>query len=155
MTEFFNRSSEKDLRRRLRKEMPRAEVILWSRLRRGQLRGHRFRRQYSIGPYSVDFYCAQARLAIELDGDTHFTPEAKQSDARRQQYIESFGIRVLRFTNVELYDNLDGVIEAIARALGLGEGPPWIPPSSGGSEGRGFSRSAGRAGPEPPLTPPS
>jgi very-short-patch-repair endonuclease len=55
MTEFFNRSSEKDLRRRLRKELTPAEAELWSRLRRGQLRGHRFRRQYSIGPYCVDF----------------------------------------------------------------------------------------------------
>jgi very-short-patch-repair endonuclease len=60
MTEFFNRSSEKDLRRRLRKELTPAEAELWSRLLRGQLRGHRFRRQYSIGPYCVDFYCAQA-----------------------------------------------------------------------------------------------
>ena len=116
MTEFFNRSSEKDLRRRLRKEMPRAEVILWSRLRRGQLRGHRFRRQSSIGPFCVDFYCFQSKLAIELDGDSHFTPEAKSYDARRQHSIESFGIREPRFTNVELYDNLDGVVEAIARA---------------------------------------
>ena len=127
MTEFFNRSSEKDLRRRLRTEMTPAEVILWSHLRRGQLRGHRFRRQYSIGPFCVDFYCVQSKLVIELDGDSHFTPEAKSYDAQRQHYIESFGIRVLRFTNVELYDNLDGVVEAIARALEAE--PPCIPPS--------------------------
>jgi very-short-patch-repair endonuclease len=128
MTEFFNRSSEKGLRRRLRKELTPAEAQLWSRLRRGQLRGHRFRRQYSIGPYCVDFYCVQAKLAIEVDGDTHFTPEAKRYDAPRQDYIEAFGIRLLRFTNAEVYDNLDGVLEAIARALGLEE-PPCIPPS--------------------------
>ena len=130
MTEFFNRFSEKHLRRRLRKEMPPAEVLLWSRLRRGQLRGHRFRRQYSIGPFSVDFYCVRAKLAIELDGDSHFTQEARPSNARRQQYIESFGIRVLRFTNVELYDNLDGVVEAIARVLE--EEPPGSPLRKGG-----------------------
>jgi very-short-patch-repair endonuclease len=107
--------------------MPQAEVILWSRLCRGQLRGHRFRRQSSIGPFCVDFYCVQSKLAIELDGDSHYTPEAKFYDARRQQYIESFGIRVLRFTNVELYDNLDGVVKAIGRALEAE--PPCIPPS--------------------------
>jgi very-short-patch-repair endonuclease len=129
MTEFFNRSSEKELRRRLRNEPTPAEAELWSRLRRGQLRGHRFRRQYSIGPFCVDFYCVQAKLVIEVDGDTHFTPEAKQYDAQRQSYIEAFGIRFLRFTNVEVHDNLDGVLEAIARALGLEEGPPCIPPS--------------------------
>jgi very-short-patch-repair endonuclease len=129
MTEFFNRSSEKDLRRRLRKELTPVEVELWARLRRGQLRGHRFRRQYSIGPYCVDFYCVQAKLAIELDGDSHFTPEAKQYDAQRQRYIGALGIRFLRFTNVEIYDNLDGVVEAIGRALGLEEEPPCIPPS--------------------------
>ena len=127
MTEFFNRSSEKDLRRRLRKELTPAEAELWSRLRRGQLRGHRFRRQYSIGPYCVDFYCVQAKLAIEVDGDTHFTPEAKQYDAQRQRYIEAFGIRFLRFTNVDVYDNPDGVVEAIARAIGLDDEPPCIP----------------------------
>jgi very-short-patch-repair endonuclease len=129
MTELLNRSSEKDLRRRLRKELTPAETELWSRLRRGQLGGRRFPRQYSIGPYCVDFYCVQAKLAIEVDGDSHFTPEAKQYDPQRQLYIEAFGIRFLRFTNVEVYDNLDGVIEAIARALGLNEEPPCIPPS--------------------------
>jgi len=127
MTEFFNRSSEKELRRRQRKELTPAETKLWSRLRRGQLHGRRFRRQYSVGPYCVDFYCAQAKLAIEVDGDTHFTPEAKQYDARRQSYIEAFRVRMLRFTNDEVYDNLDGVVEAIARALR--EEPPCIPPS--------------------------
>ena len=60
-----------------RKEMPSAEIILWSRLRRGQLLEHRFRRQYSVGPYFIDFYCVQAKLAIELDGDSHFTPEVE------------------------------------------------------------------------------
>ena len=127
MTELFNRSSEKDLKRSLRKELTPAEAELWSRLRRGQLRGHRFRRQYSIGPYCVDFYCVQAKLAIEVDGDTHFTPEAKHYDAQRQRYIEAFGIRFLRFTNVDVYDNPDGVVEAIARAIGLDDEPPCIP----------------------------
>jgi very-short-patch-repair endonuclease len=132
MTEFFNRSSEKDLRRRLRKELTPAEAELWSRLHRGQLGGHRFRRQYSVGPYCVDFYCVQAKLAIEVDGDSHFTAEAKQSDPERQRYVEAFGIRFLRFTNADVYDNPDGVIEAIARALGPDEEPPVSPLRKGG-----------------------
>jgi very-short-patch-repair endonuclease len=117
MTEFFNRSTEKDLRRRLRKEMTPAELTLWSHLRARQLLGRKFRRQYSVGPYSIDFYCVEDKLAIELDGDSHFTPAAIENDARRQQFIESFGIRVLRFTNQDVYENIEGVIEMIARAI--------------------------------------
>jgi very-short-patch-repair endonuclease len=64
-----------------------------------------------------------------VDGDTHFTQEAKQYDAQRQRYIEAFGIRFLRFTNVDVYDNPDGVVEAIAGAIGLDEEPPCILPS--------------------------
>jgi very-short-patch-repair endonuclease len=70
-----------------------------------------------VGPYSIDLYCVEAKLAIELDGDSHFTPEAKLYDAQRQQFIESFGIRFLRFTNQDVYDHPEGVIEAIAAAL--------------------------------------
>jgi very-short-patch-repair endonuclease len=128
MTEFFNRPSEKAMRRRLRGEMPSAEVILWSRLQRKQLLGMKFRRQYSVGPYSVDFYCPVAKLAVELDGDSHFTPEAKLDDAKRQRYIQSFGIRFIRFTNVDVYENLDGVIEAIA--VEIRATPPESPVSS-------------------------
>jgi very-short-patch-repair endonuclease len=132
MTEYFNRSSEKEMRRRLRKEMPQAEVVLWTRLRGKQLFGKKFRRQYSVGPYSIDFYCPEVKLAIELDGDSHFTQEAKQYDAQRQQYIESFGIRFLRFTNQDVYENLDGVLEAIS--LAVQENPPQSPLFKGGSE---------------------
>src|SRR5262245_27747900 len=121
MTEFFNRPTEKNLRRRWRKQRPPAEVLLWSRLRGKQLMGRKFRRQYSVGPYSIDLYCPAAKLAIELDGDSHFAPGAKIDDAQRQRFIESFGIRFLRFTNPEIYDNLDGVLEAIAAALASGE----------------------------------
>ena len=132
MTEYFNRSSEKEMRRRLRKEMPQAEVVLWTRLRGKQLFGKKFRRQYSVGPYSIDFYCPEVKLAIELDGDSHFTQEAKQYDAQRQQYIESFSIRFLRFTNQDVYENLDGVLEAIS--LAVQENPPQSPLFKGGSE---------------------
>jgi very-short-patch-repair endonuclease len=77
MTEFFNRREDKEKRRRLRKEMPLAEVILWSQLRAKQLLGMKFRRQHGVGPYVLDLYCPEARLAIEVDGETHVTPGAK------------------------------------------------------------------------------
>jgi very-short-patch-repair endonuclease len=117
MTEYFNRSNEKGLRRRLRKEMPKAEVLLWSRLRSKQLLGKRFRRQYSVGPFSIDFYCPEVNLAVELDGDTHLSPEARRHDAERQAYVESFGIRFVRFSNNDVCENLDGVIQSITAWL--------------------------------------
>src|SRR4051812_4897227 len=117
MTEFFNRSSEKAMRRELRAEMPKAEVCLWSLLRRKQVLGVKFRRQYSVGPYCLDFYCPERRLAIEIDGDSHYLPEEKRRDVLRKDYIESFGIHFIRFTNEDVYKNLEGVIEAIAAAI--------------------------------------
>jgi very-short-patch-repair endonuclease len=125
MTQFFNRSNEKDLRRRLRKEMPKAEVLLWCQIRGRQLLGLKFRRQYSVGPYCIDFYCTEAKLAIKIDGESHFEASAAQYDKDRQRFIESFGIRFLRVTNVDIYENLDGVLETIAKAL---QQPPSIPP---------------------------
>jgi very-short-patch-repair endonuclease len=77
-------------------------------------------------------YCPEVKLAIELDGDSHFTSAAKEHDARRRQFIESFGIRFLRFTNQEIYENLDGVLEVIAAAIPVN--PPRSPLGKGGSE---------------------
>ena len=70
-----------------------------------------------MGPYVVDFYCAALRLAIELDGESHFEESAVIYDAMRQEYIESLGIKVLRFTNDEVKENLQGVIEFITRHM--------------------------------------
>ena len=114
----YNRPENRDPRRHLRKHMPSAEVMLWMRLRAKQCLGKKFRRQYGVGPLIIDFHCIEVRLAIELDGDSHFTLEAKLKDAERDRYIESFGIRVLRFMNTDIYENLDGVIEMIARTIG-------------------------------------
>ena len=129
MTQPFNRFDEKALRRRLRNDMPPAEVLLWSRLRGKQLLGRKFRRQFSVGPYCLDFYCPELRLAIEVDGDSHFTDAAKPRDHVRQGWIESFGIRFLRFTNTDIYENPDGVLEVIAAAI---ESTPLDPPLAGG-----------------------
>jgi very-short-patch-repair endonuclease len=107
--------------------MPDAEVILWSQLQRKQLGGYKFRRQYGIGQYSVDFYCPKLKLAIEVDGESHFTEGARERDRERQLFIEQFDIEVLRFTNDDIRSSLDSVlmiIESTAtarkRRLGLG-----------------------------------
>jgi very-short-patch-repair endonuclease len=88
----FNDRREKDQRRQLRATMPPAETILWSRLRRRQLLGCKFRRQHSVGSYVLDFFSAEIKLGIELDGDSHFEPGAPEYDQERQGFIESFGI---------------------------------------------------------------
>jgi len=117
MTEFFNRSSEKEKRRQLRTNMPPAESLLWSRLRRKQIHGYRFRRQYSVGPYVIDFYCPALKLAIELDGESHLLEGAQSYDQHRQGYIEGFGISFRRFTNTEIFEDLDAVLVAIGQAI--------------------------------------
>ena len=97
--------------------MPPAEVILWSKLRGKGLQGCKFRRQYSIGPYIVDFYAPQLNLAIEIDGDSHYVDGAQQRDQVRQAFIESADVTVLRFTNYDIYDRLEGVIEKILEKI--------------------------------------
>ncbi|MBI4743473.1 MAG: endonuclease domain-containing protein [Actinobacteria bacterium] len=97
--------------------MPLAEVILWSRLKSRQLGGYKFRRQYSVEYFVIDFYCPELKLAIEVDGDSHYTEKAGSSDKDRQIKIESFGIKILRFNNKEIYKNLDGVLLKILEQI--------------------------------------
>ena len=83
MTEIFNQSTEKSIRQELRNSMPTAEVILWTRLRGRQLLGCKFRRQYSVGAYVMDFYSPEVKLGIELDGDSHFRGSANVCGAMK------------------------------------------------------------------------
>ena len=117
MNEFFNRESETGKRRQLRGSMPEAEVILWSRLKGRQLLGCKFRRQYGVGTFVIDFFSVEIKLGIELDGDSHFHPGAPEYDRKRQQFITSFGIRIVRILNSDVYNNLDGVLEMIGREV--------------------------------------
>ena len=96
------------------------EQLLWSVLRGKQLGGLRFRRQHPIEPYVVDFYCPSARLAIELDGESHDGQE--QYDQQRTRCLEDQGIHVLRVSNDDVLGSLDGVLELIARAGGVRTG---------------------------------
>ncbi len=117
MTKFYNQESEKSKRQQLRGSLPQAEVWLWARLKRRQLLECKFRRQYSVGAFVIDFYAPEVKLGIELDGDSHFQAGAREYDRGRQAFIESFGIKLMRFVNSEIYDNLDGVVEAIGREV--------------------------------------
>ncbi len=97
--------------------MTKAEVLLWIRLKNRRLLGHRFLRQYSVDRYVLDFYCPKLKLAIEVDGETHFVEGAEEHDRERQQYIEALGIKFLRFLNTEIYHDLDGVLQAIKNKI--------------------------------------
>ncbi len=117
MTKLYNRTTELNKRKRLRKEATKTERIIWSKLKNKQLLETKFKRQYSIGPYIVDFYSPSAKLAIEIDGSGHYTDEGIEYDRVRNEYIESAGIRVIRFTNIEVNKNLKGVLDRIAEAV--------------------------------------
>jgi very-short-patch-repair endonuclease len=114
---IFNGKLQKSLRQKLRNESPQAEQVLWNYLRKRQVEGFKFRRQTSIDHYIVDFYCPKAKLVVEIDGDTHFEPAAELSDNEREKYITSLGIKVLRFTNLDVYQNIDEVIKTVMKAL--------------------------------------
>jgi len=100
---------------KLRKEMTKEEKQLWYQYLRGY--PEQFRRQVTCGQYILDFYCAKAKLAIELDGSQHFEPEAEEKDRERTQYLNSVGIYVLRIPNNEIWKNLRGVCEEIDIAV--------------------------------------
>jgi very-short-patch-repair endonuclease len=97
--------------RRLRKSMTAAEKTLWNKLRRGQLNGMYFRRQHPYGNYILDFFCHEANLVVEVDGAIHMS--SKEYDEERTQYLESTGLRVIRFKNDEIQENVDNVIKTI------------------------------------------
>ncbi|NHK28156.1 endonuclease domain-containing protein [Parvularcula flava] len=101
----------------LRQQMPEAERLLWTHIRRRQLDGHKFRRQHAIGPYIVDFICLDRKLVIELDGGQHGEADARAYDARRTEFLEQEGFDVIRFWNIDVFETLDGVLERIAEAL--------------------------------------
>ena len=117
MVSPFNKKELKGLRQNLRNNMPPAEKILWNKLKGKQLEKYKFRRQHSIDEFILDFYCPQAELAIEIDGDSHYEDDSPKYDAERSRKIESHGIRIIRFTNNEVYDSLNGVVDQILKQL--------------------------------------
>jgi very-short-patch-repair endonuclease len=99
--------------RRLRNEMTDAERLLWSKVRRKQLKGFQVYRQKPIGRFVVDFYCPKAKLVIELDGGQHYSEAIQAKDESRDRYMERVGLKVLRFSDKEVFANLPGVLEEI------------------------------------------
>jgi very-short-patch-repair endonuclease len=103
--------------RGLRKRSTEAERLLWARLRNRKAAGLKFRRQHPVDGRVVDFFCEDARLAIELDGSGHATHLQQSADLDREIELHENGIRLLRFWNQQVFDNLDEVVNAIIYAV--------------------------------------
>ncbi|QJD59209.1 endonuclease domain-containing protein [Pseudomonas sp. gcc21] len=99
--------------RALRRSMTDAEQLLWTRLRRKQVLGVQFYRQKPLTGYIVDFYCAAAKLVVELDGDQHFEPAEVVRDRHRTAQLEALGLKVIRFDNRQVLVELEDVLNVI------------------------------------------
>lgn len=109
---IYNNPNTKEKRQNLRNNQTEAEKKLWKYLRGEQL-GVKFRRQYGIGNYIADFYCPKLKLVIELDGGQHYTKEGMEYDKIRENYMSSLGIKTIRFSNIDVMGNIEGVLEII------------------------------------------
>jgi len=101
--------------RELRKNCTPAEKILWDHLRNRQLHGQKFRRQHPIPPFIVDFYCSQIDLIIEVDGEIHNYQQ--DQDQSRQEWLVENGYKVIRFTNDQVFNQLDWVLREIIKTI--------------------------------------
>ncbi len=119
MTKHFNKTFLKERRRYLRKNQTEGENILWQYLRKRKTLGCKFRRQYSVDNYVIDFYCPELKFAIELDGEIHNIPEQREYDKKRQTDIEVYKIKFLRITNEEFLNNPNKTFEKIEEMINL------------------------------------
>ncbi len=130
MTFLKNAPHLKERRRELRRRQTEAERVLWGALRNNQLYGLKFFRQYSFGPYILDFYCPEKSLAIELDGGQHDLPEKREYDAVRTAYLEAHGVEVVRFCrfwNSDVMQDVQAVLHVIAQQTTESVTPPVLP----------------------------
>lgn len=106
-----------DIARKLRNNMTDSERILWSRLRGKQILGFQFYRQKPIGSYIVDFYAPRAKLVVEVDGSQHLSATYIEKDKRRDKYLTSAGLKVLRFNSKEVIEETDAVVDSIYQMI--------------------------------------
>ena len=113
----YNDKSQEENRKYLRNNSTSAEASFWLMLKNRQVANARFRRQFSVGPYIIDFYCPEVKLGIELDGANHFNPTGRFNDSRRIEILNDMGIEILRFENKMVFSCPDVVLGAIAYAI--------------------------------------
>ncbi len=109
MGKLFNQKVQNTKRRILRNESTKAEKLLWAYVKVKQIKGYKFRRQFSVGSYVLDFYCPSLRFAIEVDGSYHNAIGQIEKDKERQSVIEECKINFIRFKNEDIFQNIDDV----------------------------------------------
>ncbi|MGA2526581.1 MAG: DUF559 domain-containing protein [Smithellaceae bacterium] len=114
----------KPFARNLRSNMTDAERLIWSKIRRKQLGDFQFYRQKNIGHYIVNFYCSKGKLIVEIDGGQHYESDGMIKDRERDLYLQMLGFTVLRFSDIDILKNIDGVIERILEHLKILPSPP-------------------------------
>lgn len=132
MRYLYNDRSLRDRRRELRRNMTHAEILLWERIRMRRMKGFKFLRQYSVGPYILDFYCVRLKLGIEVDGRFHAMKNHVEYDLIRLDFLAEHGIEIIRFWNDRILGDTDSVLHEIEEKIGSisispleeGEKPP-------------------------------
>ena len=103
------------------------EQLFWSRVRSRQIGFLKFRRQHGIGPYIVDFYCPSKLVVIEIDGDTHAEENQHILDLKREKFLKGLGLTIIRYDNLEILRNLNGVLEDLCKKLNINLTSPTPP----------------------------
>lgn len=114
---LYNHKDLRNRRRELRNNQTEAEKILWKHISKNKILGLRFLRQYSVGPYILDFFCPKIRLGIELDGSVHKEKENKLYDKDREKFLENLDINVIRFWNDDVLNNLTETLNRLQNKI--------------------------------------
>ncbi len=114
---YYNICSLTATRKKLRNEATKHEKILWEELKGKKLLGYKFRRQHSIGRYILDFYCNELLLGVEIDWDSHLWEENIKYDNLRTEYIKTANIKIIRFTNIEVEEDIYLVLEKLSKFI--------------------------------------
>ena len=115
---LHNKRELKETRKKFRRNATSAEAVLWKMLKHKQIQGLKFRRQHSVGKLILDFYCPEKKLAIELDGEYHAIPGKETLDSKRDNFLISLGIKILRFENKIVFEDPEMIIEEIIKVAG-------------------------------------
>jgi very-short-patch-repair endonuclease len=129
MTEIFNKQTQVLIRKNLRNNMTKSEVVLWKHLKGNQL-GFKFRRQCGIGNYVVDFYCPRLKLIIEIDGLSHSVEKVFEKDTVRQKYLEGLGLVVKRYSSEDIFYKINQILEDVYQTCLVLKNDPSLPSPS-------------------------
>ena len=120
-SDIHNLPNLRTFRTKLRSSLTPAEAAFWKIVQDSKLDGRKFRRQHSVGGYILDFYCPSEKLAVELDGEVHFHDAAREYDYERKLFLQHFGIKVIRFENKQVFEDVEFVLYLIRLNFGWRE----------------------------------